>query len=555
MLNDWSKIKQLGAGSFGEVWLVQNEQGRRGVLKMLPTELAEIRDRVSHELSSIAHPNLQRTLEVGSSYVVTEFIEGTSLADLLESRGTLPADDVRSLGIALAKGLEYLHQRAMVHRDIKPGNILVPKGNDFSGAVLIDFGLLGRRDFVANDRAVTVSGALLGSPAYMAPEQLEGRGLTQGADLWALGVVLYQAATGSLPFHGPTLPQMFYAVTGDAVILNSVPPSLRKAISWALEKDLSQRAPSAASFAAALAAGAESSEGAQSWSAREHGRSFIVLRVVAAGAVSLLLLVVLARYLPKPLRIGDNSLDDPASVAASTLIALILSISAGCGGGWFLYWLLERPSRAATRTRRRATQQEAVTQSIAVTVNQLAKRYRKDPHMQLMTQSLALVFEKYEAIQTSDPQAQLDLTLKALDAMMKLEARIAQMGAPWYQKYEKLAAIMTAIGTAFVTWWGLGQTVVHASEPSAKLFAGCPESPIPVGTRVRLEATGERAIVWSLAGNTLLIGRTLEWPRDASRVQPPPGAYAIWGELSERRQLCTIETRAAAASAGTAKAR
>jgi len=226
-----------------------------------------------------------------------------------------------------------------------------------------------------------------------------------------------------------------------------------------------------------------------------------------------------------------------------------VSIGIGSGVGWLLYWLMRRPARTATRARRRASQQERVTQSIAITVDQLAKRYRKNPHVQLMTQSLALVFEKYEATQTSDPQTQLDLTLKALDAMMKLEARIAQMGAPWYLKYEKLAAIVTAIGTALVTWWGLGQTVVHAAQPSTKLFVGCPELPIVVGTRVRLEATGEQALEWSLGGSTLLVGRTLVWPDDAPRIQLQPGAHAIWGKRAGVRECCVIETRVASAPA------
>jgi hypothetical protein len=558
MLDDWTKKRLLGAGSFGEVWLVENAAGLRGVLKEFPAEFAEIRDRASHELLQIRHPNLQRTLELGASYVITEFVEGRTLHDILAGRGKLPPDEVRSLGIALARGLEFLHARAMVHRDVKPENVLVPESGDFSQAILIDLGLLGRRES-AKAQSKTMTGALVGTPVYMAPEQLRGEGLTDRADLWALGVVLYEASTGRRPFAGESFLQIAAAILEAEVSFADVPPSLWKGIGWSLQKDPEARVPSATQLADALASGAEG----QSW-----GKPLGTVPAASEAVFTSLPRESSATTRSRRRRPGWALLAGLAIVILPLLvfgaqavgvgrlaIPIVVGLSSGCAVALFLYWMMRRPARAANCARGRAAGEKRVTQSIALTVEALSKRYRKNPHLELMTQSLALVFEKFEAINTSDPQAQLDLTLKALDAMMKLEERIAEMGAPWYLRYDKPVAIITALGTAFVTWWGLGHTVLHAAQPnSARLFIGCPESAIEATTRVRLEAAGEQSLEWSLDGTTLLMGRTLEWPND-TQLPVRPGAYAIWGKLGERRERCTLEVRRAAAAASGSPAR
>src|SRR5258708_36454956 len=133
-----------------------------------------------------------------------------------------------------------------------------------------------------------------------------------------------------------------------------------------------------------------------------------------------------------------------------------LALGAGVVPGAAIAIILARimrrdPAHEAQRTRLRAQGKEKVTASIALAVDELAKRYRNNPHANLVTQSMALVFAQYEAVTVTDPQAQLELTLKALDAVMKLEARIAVVATPWYQRYDKPVTVLGALGTACVT--------------------------------------------------------------------------------------------------------
>jgi hypothetical protein len=417
--------------------------------------------------------------------------------------------------------------------------------------VLIDFGLLGRRQASEGDQARTMSGVIVGSVAYMSPEQATGGGLTHQSDLWAVGVVLYEAATGRRPFDADTFPGVVLSIMTRSAELGRVPLELREAIGWALERELRSRVRSAMELLRALQTGVRAEQLGSPALATQASAAPLSVSVAPSEEAGRRTPLGRFRWIA-PIGVGLVGLTFLVIRAPRVGVAVAAGLSAGVLVGLLLYLKLRGPTRTARSMKIRAEGKNRVTESIAFTVEQLAARYRMNPHAQLMTQSLALVFEQYQAVTITDPQARLDLTLKALDAMMKLEARIAQMDAPWYQRYDKPVAVMTAIGTACVTWWGFGQTVVKASQPEVgPLFSGCPDMPIAVGTRARLEASADNSLEWSLGNSVVFVGHSLRWPDDVALVSKP-GTYAIWARTGDRKQRCAIEVRDAASPVVTA---
>lgn len=559
MFGDWRVERVLGEGSFGQVSLARDRNGRTGALKIYPAEMTAQLDLASlAKLATIHHPNLGEILDHGTddsgrSFVVTRYIDGSSLADLLAQRGALSVDEVRTLGKALSRGLATLHQRGMVHRDIKPDNILLPNDGNLSGAVLVDFGLVGERKGAAS---TTRAGAFIGSPAYMAPEQARGLGLTNQADLWSLGAVLYEASAGARPFEGESIPSTLMAILTQPVDLGRLPEPLHSPIRWALERNTAQRVPNAEALALAL-------ERPTEVHAKEELRTAFSATgpPVAGGAPALETSVLLGR--PESTAAGTRpwlNRTGPRVAAVFCLVCALvflsihtlrlgLALGACVVSGTAIAIILARimrrgPANEAQRTRLRVQGKEKVTASIALAVDELAKRYRNNPHAKLVTQSMALVFAQYEAVTVTDPQAQLELTLKALDAVMKLEARIAAVATPWYQRYDKPVTVLGALGTACVTWWGLGQTFAKAADPSGpNIFRGCPSSPVSAATRVRIEtADGSTSVEWSLGQDVVMVSRSFIWPDDV-KTASGPGVYVVWGKVGERKERCVIEAR------------
>jgi serine/threonine protein kinase len=228
----------LGAGGMGEVYRARDTRLDRTVaIKILPSHLSsnpealQRFDREARAISSLNHPNVCQLYDVGSqdgtSFLVMEYLEGETLADRL-SKGPLPIDQVLKCGIEICEGLEKAHRSGVIHRDLKPGNIMLTK----SGAKLMDFGLAkpvtpassassGLTQTVATPQhPLTMAGMVVGTFQYMAPEQLEGREADARCDIFALGAVLYEMVTGKRAFEGKT------ASSTIAAILASEPPSL-----------------------------------------------------------------------------------------------------------------------------------------------------------------------------------------------------------------------------------------------------------------------------------------------------------------------------------------
>jgi Tol biopolymer transport system component len=235
-LGPYQILAPLGAGGMGEVYRAHDTRlGRDVAIKVLSPHLAaapEVRARFEREartISQLNHPHICTLFDVGHQdgvdYLVMELLEGETLAHRLE-KGPLPVAEVLSLGVQIADALDKAHRAGVVHRDLKPGNVMLTK----SGAKLMDFGLARATGFAAApgaltesptvSRPLTAEGTIVGTFQYMAPEQLEGKEADARADLWALGCVLYEMATGQRAFEGTSQASLI------AAIMEREPPAI-----------------------------------------------------------------------------------------------------------------------------------------------------------------------------------------------------------------------------------------------------------------------------------------------------------------------------------------
>src|SRR5499425_3238891 len=252
----------LGAGGMGEVYRARDTRLDRTVaIKILPAHLAdnaEARQRFDREaraISSLNHPNICTMHDVGHQdgidFLVMELLEGETLANRL-LKGPLSPDQVLKSGIEICEGLERAHKSGVVHRDLKPANIMLTK----SGTKLMDFGLAkavapqmpASSGLTATlmtpgvSEPLTAKGTVVGTFQYMAPEQIEGKEADERGDIFALGAVLYEMATGKRAFTGKTQSSVVAAIlASDPPPVSSVepmsPPALDRIIRNCLAKD------------------------------------------------------------------------------------------------------------------------------------------------------------------------------------------------------------------------------------------------------------------------------------------------------------------------------
>jgi serine/threonine protein kinase len=275
----YTLLRKLGSGGMGMVYEAQdNRLGRHVALKFLPEQLARVRyamERLQSEAraaSALNHPNICTIHDVGTHegkfFIVMELIEGEPLTHLIQDRPMAPTKILR-LAIEIADALEAAHQRGIVHCDVKPGNIFVTTRGS---AKVVDFGLAK----VSSRQAVTDTldagllagaatrenalfpGEFAGTIAYMSPEQARGESLDHRTDIFSLGVVLYQMASGALPFRGETSAVVFDAILNRAPaelteFVSELPAGLERIIFRALEKDPNRRYGSVAEIREELA--------------------------------------------------------------------------------------------------------------------------------------------------------------------------------------------------------------------------------------------------------------------------------------------------------------
>lgn len=206
VLGRYRLVRRLGAGGFGTVWLAHDERLDRPVaVKRVPVDggHAARAEREALAAARLAHPGIVALYEAGSDdeavYLVSELVRGRTLGELLRA-GELSDRDVLRVGVALCDALEHAHARGVIHRDVKPGNVLIPdEPTEGAGvAKLTDFGIAR----MVGDDALTMTGDVVGTLAYMAPEQADGKRVTEQADLYALALVLYEALSGVNPVRG-----------------------------------------------------------------------------------------------------------------------------------------------------------------------------------------------------------------------------------------------------------------------------------------------------------------------------------------------------------------
>ncbi|HRC59026.1 MAG TPA: serine/threonine-protein kinase, partial [Kofleriaceae bacterium] len=225
----------IGIGSSGRVYLAHHRRlaQRRFALKILFGDLAataSARMRFTHEAESasrLAHPNLVSVVDFGKTsagllYLAMDFIEGPTLASLIDRDGAMAQERAVRMGIQLCRGLAHAHDLGLIHRDFKPDNILV--SNDAHGDVprIVDFGIALSAD--DGDPRLTATGVTLGTPAYAAPEQTTDGDVDHRADLFALGVTMYEMLTGVLPFQGTMVEIMRQNATADPPPMNDRAP-------------------------------------------------------------------------------------------------------------------------------------------------------------------------------------------------------------------------------------------------------------------------------------------------------------------------------------------
>jgi serine/threonine-protein kinase len=252
----------VGRGGMGEVYRADDlKLGQPVALKFLPARLAGERTWIERfyaevrHARQISHPNVCRVYDVaevdGRHFLSMEYVDGEDLASLLRRIGRLPSDKAVEIARQLCAGLAAAHDRGVLHRDLKPGNVML----DGRGRVRItDFGLAIRAE---DDRGGAEVG---GTPAYMAPEQLAGKGASVQSDLYALGLVLYELFTGRKAFEAATLAEWRRKhsqeqPTAPSTVTPGLEPAVERAILRCLEKDPGQRPRSAAAVAAALPGG------------------------------------------------------------------------------------------------------------------------------------------------------------------------------------------------------------------------------------------------------------------------------------------------------------
>ncbi|MGC1238372.1 MAG: serine/threonine-protein kinase [Acidimicrobiales bacterium] len=195
-------VRLLGRGGMSDVYEAVDARSSLVVaVKVVRSGDPEFVRRLAHEaraLESFEHPGLVRLYDTGlagdQAYLVMEYVEGITLAESLR-RGPLAAKDVAALGVSLADALAYVHERGIVHRDVKPSNILISLGGEVK---LGDFGIAQLHDAAT----LTITGTMLGTVSYMAPEQLEDTQVGPGADIWSLGIVLLECLTGQRVYEG-----------------------------------------------------------------------------------------------------------------------------------------------------------------------------------------------------------------------------------------------------------------------------------------------------------------------------------------------------------------
>jgi serine/threonine-protein kinase len=267
-LGHYRIVEKIGEGGMGVVYRAHDERLDRDVaVKVLPEEVADSTDRLARfereakAVAALSHPNILEIHDFdsddGVTFAVTELLEGKTLRELLQRERTLPWSRAQKIGAATADGLGAAHDKGVVHRDIKPSNIFLCSDGRIK---ILDFGLAATHEIVDDETEtrsieapLTREGAVMGTVAYMSPEQAAGRTVDSRSDLFSLGTVLYEMLTGRRPFEGDSGAGALAALLrDDPPPLANVDPIVSRIVERCLQKDVGARIQSAHELKAAL---------------------------------------------------------------------------------------------------------------------------------------------------------------------------------------------------------------------------------------------------------------------------------------------------------------
>ncbi|HEY7673113.1 MAG TPA: protein kinase [Gammaproteobacteria bacterium] len=257
-LGHYEVTGSLGKGGMGEVWRARDTKlGREVAIKTLPRDLAQDADRLirfereAKALAALNHANIAAVYGLdehdGTRFVAMELVEGETLAKRLEG-GALPVEDALRLGLQIAQALEAAHEKGIVHRDLKPANVMVTRDGQIK---VLDFGLA--KAFAGDPNAATPAhspalslamtqqGLILGTAAYMSPEQASGQATDQRADVWAFGIVLFEMLTGLPVFTGESVPHILAGILRTDPDWNRLPKNLHPRLRLLLERCLEKK--------------------------------------------------------------------------------------------------------------------------------------------------------------------------------------------------------------------------------------------------------------------------------------------------------------------------
>ncbi|WP_222721301.1 serine/threonine-protein kinase [Actinomadura sp. HBU206391] len=243
-LGRYRVVGRLGRGGMGTVFLAEDETGRRVAIKVINTELADdegFRARFRHEVTAARRVRrfstaavLDARLDGDPLYVVTEYVDGPTLARAVRENGPLRGGDLDGLAVGIATALGSIHAAGIVHRDLKPSNVMLSP----TGPRVIDFGIARALDAASGP---TRSSEFVGTPAYLAPELMSGGEVTAAADVFSWGCVVVYAGTGRAPFRGGTVAEVMNRVVNDPPVLDGLDAELRELVAAALDKDPNAR--------------------------------------------------------------------------------------------------------------------------------------------------------------------------------------------------------------------------------------------------------------------------------------------------------------------------
>ncbi len=247
-LGPYEILAPIGKGGMGEVYRARDPRmGREVAIKVSAEQFSERFEREVHAVAALNHPNICHLYDVGPNYLVMELVEGLTLAERIKE-GAIPLEEALKIARQIADALDAAHEKGIVHRDLKPGNVKIrPDGS----VKVLDFGLAKMtaplEGSSASDNSptltmgVTQAGMILGTAAYMAPEQARGKVVDKRADVWAFGVVLYEMLTGKRLFEGEDLTEILASVVKETPDLKRAPAEVRRLLKKCLEKDPKKR--------------------------------------------------------------------------------------------------------------------------------------------------------------------------------------------------------------------------------------------------------------------------------------------------------------------------